>query len=188
MAGPRNMSATIAVHPLVPVQWVRLLASYPPTCSLKSCQQTFCNYLLWSELLGSWEILSIIVAKMIVAHNWRRLDARAHEEVDKDRLYLCLSRLEVVAANEHVMLLGQLDHSRNKRVLWTSVDVCYTLEDWRNSKQCWRWNLGLTATDRLHQSPCRVVQSRTHFAETLCVSGPQYYHLNNNITIMLLFS
>ena len=135
-------------------------------------------YLLWSELLRCWQILSVVVAKVIVAHDRRRLDAGAHEKVNEDRLYLCLSRFEVVAADEYATLLRQLNHSWNKRVLWTPVDVRRTLEDWRNGKQGRGWYLIFIATDRLEQCSGSVVQSGTNFTEALSVGSPQNYHLH----------
>lgn len=46
------------------------------------------------------------------------------KEVNKDRLDLGLSRLKIVSSQKHLFLLGQLHHSRNKRILRRTVDVC----------------------------------------------------------------
>ena len=45
------------------------------------------------------------------------------EEVCEDGLDFGLAGLEVVPTQEHLLLLRQLDHARNKRVLGGPVDV-----------------------------------------------------------------
>src|ERR1700730_17473773 len=58
--------------------------------------------LLGAELLLGAEVLSIIVAEMVIAGNGSELDTSADQEIDQSRLHLGLTRLEVIATNEGI--------------------------------------------------------------------------------------
>ena len=51
------------------------------------------------------------------------LDSCRDEEVNEDRFDLSLSGLEVVSSQKHLLLLGQLHHTGNKRVLRRPIDI-----------------------------------------------------------------
>jgi len=102
---------------------------------IKKSNRTYGNslspYLLGAELLGSGQVLSIVVAQVVVTGNGHRLDASSHQEVHQHALDLRLTGLEVVAGNEDLLLLGQLNESGHKGVLRRAIDVC-ALRDKRN--------------------------------------------------------
>ena len=64
------------------------------------------THLFGFECLRSRQVLSIIVAKVIVADDGHRLQTSRDQEVSDDRLDLCLARLEVVSTKKHVLLFG----------------------------------------------------------------------------------
>lgn len=90
--------------------------------------------LLGSELLLRAEVHAVVVAKVVVACDGSELDTRIDHEIDKGRLHLGLSGLEVVTTDEGTVLLGKLDGTRNERVLRRSVDEGSVLKDRRNGK------------------------------------------------------
>ena len=77
-----------------------------------------------AELLGSREVPAVVIAEVVVRHDRRRLDARAHEEVYQDRFHLSLAGLEVVPADVRLVLLGKLDHPGDERVLRSLSSRC----------------------------------------------------------------
>ncbi len=81
------------------------------------------SHLFRSELLRGGEILAVVVAQVIVAHDGRRFDSGRDEEIHENRLDLRLTRFEVVAPDVNAVFLSKFDDSRHKRVLRTSVDV-----------------------------------------------------------------
>jgi hypothetical protein len=89
---------------------------------------------LGAELLLGAEVLSIIVAKMVVAGNGSELDTSADQEVDQGRLHLGLTRLKVVTTNEGIVLLSKFNGTRNKCVLRGAIDERDTFEDTSHSK------------------------------------------------------
>ncbi len=83
--------------------------------------------------------MTIIVAEVVIRRNRERLDTSVHKELGEDGLELRLTGLEVVASNERLVLLGEVDHTRNKRVLGRTVDERNTLQDGGNGQ---RWSKG----------------------------------------------
>ena len=77
--------------------------------------------LLGPELRRRGEVVPVIVAQVVVGHDGLWLDARIDEKVDQHGLELGLSGFEVVAADENLLLLGQLNASRYKSVLRGAV-------------------------------------------------------------------
>jgi len=73
--------------------------------------------LLGAELLLRGEVLAVVVSQMVVAGDGGELDAGADEEVDESRLHLGLARLEVVATDKSVVLLGEVNGTRDEGVL-----------------------------------------------------------------------
>mmetsp|Transcript_7138 Transcript_7138/g.18558 ORF Transcript_7138/g.18558 Transcript_7138/m.18558 type:complete len:292 (+) Transcript_7138:618-1493(+) len=132
--------------------------------------------LLRAERLWRREVLAIVVAKVVVRDDRRRLDSRRDEEVDHDRLHLRLARFEVVSTDHHIVLLRKLDHARHESVLRRAVDVRAALQDRRDRKDG-RWcHFGLVALDGGHQVVSRVVDTRLHRRETLRVRRPEHNH------------
>ena len=62
--------------------------------------------LLGAELPLGTEVLSVVITKMVVAGDGSELDACADQEIHESGLHLCLARLEIVTANEGIMLFG----------------------------------------------------------------------------------
>lgn len=73
--------------------------------------------------MRSGQVLAIVVAQMVVTGNGHRLDTSSHQEIYQHALDLGLTGLEVIAGNENILLLGQLDQSGHKGVLRRAVDV-----------------------------------------------------------------
>ena len=65
-------------------------------------------------LIGGAQVLSIVVAQMVVAHDAGGLDARRDEEIHENAFHLGLATLEIVASNEHLVLLSELHHAWDK--------------------------------------------------------------------------
>lgn len=63
------------------------------------------------------------------------LDTRADQEVHQHRFNLGLTGFEVISSNEHPVLHGQLDGTRDKSVLRRAVDVGTTLQYAGHCKQ-----------------------------------------------------
>lgn len=128
--------------------------------------------LLGAELLLRAEVLAVVVAEMVVAGNRRELDAGIDEEVDKGRFHLGLARLEVVAADEGLVLLGELDGAGDKRVLGRAVDEGRLLEDAGNSEDGRGGDLLVAGLDGLEQVLGRVVDALEEVGEALRVGSP----------------
>lgn len=60
---------------------------------------------------------------MIVAYNRCGLDAGTDQKVYQHRLYLGLTRLEVITGDKHIMQLGHFDDARYECVLRRPIDV-----------------------------------------------------------------
>ena len=128
--------------------------------------------LLGAELLLGAQVLTIVVAKMVIGGNGSQLNTGADQEVDESRLHLGLARLEVVATNEGVVLLSELNAASDKCVLWRAVDEWSTLKDRGNRKNGGRSDLGVTILDGLHEVIGSVVDARNELSESLSVCGP----------------
>jgi hypothetical protein len=105
--------------------------------------------LLGAELLLGAEVLSVVVTKMIVAGNSSELDTSTDQEVNKSGLHLGLTRLEVITTNERTMSLCKLDATRNKCILWRTIDERCVLEDASNSEDGGRSNFLVSVLDSL---------------------------------------
>jgi len=133
--------------------------------------------LLGAELLLGAEVHAVIVAKMVVAGNGGELDAGADQEVDESRLHLGLSRLEVVATDEGIVLLGELDGTGNEGVLRRAVDEGDAFQDTGNGKDSGGRDLLMAILDSLEQIVGSVVDALEDFGEALSIGGPLYNDL-----------
>ena len=111
---------------------------------------------------------------MVVRSNGGQLDAGTNQEVDKRRLHLGLTRLEVIAANESLVLLGELDATRNEGVLGGTVDERSVLENASDSKDGAGRDLLVTGLDGLHQVVGGVVDAGDDVGVALCVGSPEH--------------
>ena len=128
--------------------------------------------LLRAELLLGAKVLSVIVAKVVVACNGSELDTSADQEVDESRLHLGLARLEVIATNESIVFLGELDAAWDEGVLGRAIDERSILENAGNSKDG-RWcNLLMAVLNSLHEIVSGIVDTGDEFSETLSVGSP----------------
>lgn len=100
---------------------------------------------LGAELSGSRQVLSVVVAQVVVGHNGSGLETSTDQEVNQHRLHLGLAALEVIATNVDVVLLGEINQARHKSVLWRTIDVGATLENRGSRKDLRRGNLGFVA-------------------------------------------
>ena len=90
--------------------------------------------LLAAELTLGTEIVAVVIAKVIIARNRERFNASIDEELGQNTLELCLSRLQVVTANERLVLLRELNDTRNESVLGSAVYERSAFEDRSNSE------------------------------------------------------
>uniref|UniRef100_A0A182XT73 Uncharacterized protein n=1 Tax=Anopheles quadriannulatus TaxID=34691 RepID=A0A182XT73_ANOQN len=133
--------------------------------------------LLRAELLRGREILAVVVAEMVVAHDRDGLDAGRHQEVHQHRLQLGLARLEVIAGNERTVVLRHLDHTGHERVLGRSVDVDAILSNSSHGEDRRGRNLRMVLLERALQIRHRRVDAFLHLGEPLRICRPQDDHL-----------
>lgn len=133
--------------------------------------------LLGAELLLRAEVHAVIVAKMIVAGNGGELDTGVDQEVNERGLHLSLSRLEIVTTDEGIVLLGELDSTRDERVLRRAVDEWSILEDGCDGKDSRRRDFLVASLDRLDQVVRGVVDALDDVGIALRVGGPLHNDL-----------
>ncbi|EPY31188.1 myo-inositol-1-phosphate synthase [Strigomonas culicis] len=133
--------------------------------------------LLRAELARGGQVVPVVVAEMVVAGNALRLDAGADEELDERRLHLGLAALEVVTADEDLVVVRQLDETAAQRVLRGAVDVAAALQHRGERVQQRRGELRLVALDGGNEVVGRVVDAHLVLAEALRVGGPEHNHL-----------
>ena len=161
------------------------------------------GYLFGAELLRRRQVLAVVVAQVVVADDRHRFQAGADQKVDQHRLQLGLARFEVVAADEHVELLGQFDAAGHERVLRRSVDegalqlscnqsvissmsaiivganrnIDYSFQDAGHGEQSRRRHFVGVLFDGAQQVFSRVVESRDNVGEAFSIGRPQDDHL-----------
>ena len=139
--------------------------------------------LLGPELLGSRQVLSVIVTEMVVASNGHGLNTRGDQPIDQNRLELGLTSLEVITTDGDVAAESHVQHTRDEGVLGRTVDVGAVLEDGSDGKEKRRGDLVLLTLDGGHQVLFGVVDASQNVREPLCVGRPQD---NNLIDVVLL--
>ena len=127
---------------------------------------------LGAELPLGTKVLSIIVAKMIVAGNGSELDTSTDQEVDQGRLHLGLARLKVVTTNERVMLLSKLNGTRNKCVLGRAIDKWNTLEDASHCEDRGWSNFKVAIINCLQEIVCGIIDTGNKLSKTFSVGSP----------------
>lgn len=110
---------------------------------------------------------------MVVARDGGQLNAGVDQEVDQGRLHLGLAGLEVVAADEGAMALGQVDGSRDEGVLRRAVDEGRALEYASHGEDGGGGDLLVAGLDSLEEVVGRVVDARDDVGITLGVGGPE---------------
>jgi hypothetical protein len=126
---------------------------------------------LGAELLLGAQVLPIIVTKVVVAGNGSELDTSADQEIDQSRLHLGLTGLEIITANERIVLLSKFNSTRNKGILRRTIDEGDALENTSHSKDSgWSYFL-VTVCNSLYEI------LRNEICEALSVGGP----LNNDL-------
>jgi hypothetical protein len=138
--------------------------------------------LLGAELLLGAQVLAVIVAEMVVAGNGGELDTGVDEKVNESRLHLSLARLEVVTADEGIVLLSQLNGTWNEGVLGRSIDERNLLKNASNSEDGGRRNFLVATLDGSNEIVSTVVDTIDKFRETLGVGSP----LNDDLLEVVL--
>lgn len=129
--------------------------------------------LLGAELLLGAQVLAIVVTEMVVAGNGGQLDTGVDQEVNQSRLHLGLARLEVIATNEGVVLLSELDSAWNKGVLRRAVDEWHLLKDTGNSEDGGRRDFLVTVLDGLQEVLSGIIDTLDDVGVTLGVGSPE---------------
>ena len=128
--------------------------------------------LLGPELLVRAQVLAVVVAEVVVAGDRRHLDAGVDEELDQRGLHLGLARLEVVAADEGIVPLGEIDDTGDEGVLGRAVDERRTLEDAGDGEDGRRSHLGVAVVDGSQDVVGRVVDALDEVGIAFGVGGP----------------
>jgi len=129
--------------------------------------------LLGAELALRAQVLAVVVAEMVVRGNRGQLDASVDEEVNQGRLHLGLAGLEVVAANEGAVALGQLDAAGHEGVLRRAVDERDALQDGGDGKDGRGRDLLVAVLDGVQEVVSGVVDALNDAGIALSVGGPQ---------------
>lgn len=132
--------------------------------------------LLGAELLLGAQVLAIVVTKVVVTGDGRKFDTSVDQEINKGRLHLGLARLEVITANESIVLLSELNGTRNEGVLWGAIDKRGVLENGSNCENSGWSNFQVALLDRFDQVVSSVVDIGDNVSISLSVGGP---HDNN---------
>lgn len=128
--------------------------------------------LLGAELLVGAQVHAVVVAKMVVAGNRSELDTSVDEEVHESRLHFGLARLEVVTADEGVVLLGQLDGARDEGVLGRAVDERHLVEDTGHGEDSRGGDLLVAGLDGGQKVVSGVIDALEDIGITLSVGSP----------------
>lgn len=139
--------------------------------------------LLGAELLLGGQVLAVVVAEMVVAGNGGQLDTGADEEIDEGRLHLGLAGLEVVTTNVGIVLLGQLDGTRDKGVLGRAVDEGGLFQNTSDGKDGGRGDLLVTLLNGLEEVVRGVVDAGDDVGVALGVGSP---HDNDLVEAVVL--
>lgn len=113
---------------------------------------------------------------MVVANNGQRTDSCFNQESCENALDLGLTGLEIVTANEGLVLLSKLNAARNEGVLRSSVDEGDALEDAADSEDGRRSNFRMALLDTLEEVVGSIVDSLDDLSISLGVCSPD----NNN--------
>lgn len=127
---------------------------------------------LGAELFLRAKIHAVVVTKVVVACDGRDPNTSVDEELDKSGLHLGLAGLEVITANEGIVLLCQLNRTRNERVLRGAIDEGSVLLNASHSEDCgWR-DFFVTFLDSLEQVVGSVVDTKDDVGVALRISSP----------------
>jgi len=113
---------------------------------------------------------------VVVACNGGELDTSADQEINQGRLHLGLTRLEIITTNESIVLLSELNCTRNKGVLRRSVDEGHTLKDTSHGKDSGWSDLLVTVFNSFQEVFSSIIDTRDEVSKSLSISSP----LNND--------
>jgi len=128
--------------------------------------------LLGPELPLGAQVLSIIVTEMVVRRDGKRLDTGINEEFGQDGFDFGLTRLEIVSANESLVLLGKLDSTWDKGVLRSAVDVSTTFKDGSHGEDGRGRDFLMGGLDGCEEVLGSIVDTRDDLGVSLGVGGP----------------
>ena len=129
--------------------------------------------LLALELLLSRQVVTVVIAEMVVRGDGKGLDASVDEELGEDGLELGLAGLQVVATDEGVVALSKLDDTRNKGVLGSAIDEWFTFKNGRDSEESGRGDLGVGCLNGGKEVISRVIDTGDDVTITFSIGGPE---------------
>jgi len=129
--------------------------------------------LLGAELGRRAQVLSIVVAEMVVGDDGGDLETSTDEEIGEDALDLGLTTLEIITSNVDSVALSELDDTGDEGVLRRAVDEAVLLEDGSNSEHGGRSDLLLVAIDGGKKLVSSGVEASTDVSETLSGGSPE---------------
>jgi len=139
--------------------------------------------LLALKLPLSRQIVAVVVAEMVVRGNGEGLDTGIDEELGKDGLEFGLTGLQIITTDERFLALSELDDTRNKGVLRSTVDEWLTLKDSGHGKEGGGRNLGVGSLDSIEEVISSVIDTRDNVTVSLSVGSPED---DNAVQLVLL--
>mmetsp|Transcript_23076 Transcript_23076/g.39650 ORF Transcript_23076/g.39650 Transcript_23076/m.39650 type:complete len:237 (+) Transcript_23076:617-1327(+) len=136
------------------------------------------GHFLRSELLGCREVLAIVVAEVVVAHDRHGLDTSLNEKIHQNRLEFSLAGLKVVSSDDHVMTNSQFNGSRNKCILRASIDIRAPFQNAGNGKESRGRYFSVSFLDGSEKMISCVVDFGNDLAKPLRGGRPK----NNNLS------
>lgn len=144
---------------------------------------TLADFLALELRLGR-QVVTIIVTEMVVRCDRERLDTRVNEELGEDRLQLRLARLEIVTADEGLLLLRELDNTRNEGVLRSAVDEGHALKNGCDCEDGRGRYLGVRSLDGREQVVRGIIDTRDDVAVALGVRRPEHDDLIKAVLLL----
>ena len=109
---------------------------------------------------------------MVVRGDGCEFDARADEKVDEGGLHLRLAGLEVITADEGIVLDCKLDQAGHECVLWRAVDEGCASEDGRDGEDGAGCDFRVTGFNGSEEVGRCVVDAFSEVGVALCVGCP----------------
>jgi len=129
--------------------------------------------LLGAELGRRAQVLTIVVAKVVVRDDRGDLETSTDEEIGEDTLDLSLTALEIITSNVDAITLSKLDDTRDEGVLRRTVDEAALLEDGSDGEHGGRSDLLLVAIDGGKKLISSLVETITNVSKTLGGGSPE---------------
>ena len=119
---------------------------------------------------------------MVVTYNTQRTNPSLDQELCENALDLGLTGFEIIAPNERLILLGEVDTSRHKCILRSTVDERDSFKNTTDCEDRRRSNFRMIGFHTLEKVFSRIVDTRNDLGIPFRISGP-----NNDNFIQIMF-